>query len=61
MTTKNSKNIKTHLVGPGNDCNCPVCLFTKTQAPGNPYDLKYCPKCKSYDNIKKKDKDDFSQ
>lgn len=32
------------FVGPSDECNCPVCVFTKSQAPGNPYDVKDCPK-----------------
>lgn len=33
--------------GPGPDCDCPVCVFSKSQAPGDPYDLKGCPKYQS--------------
>lgn len=32
---------------PGKDCNCPVCVFSKSQAPGDSYDLKNCPKWNS--------------
>jgi len=31
--------------GPSADCDCAVCIFSKSQAPGNSYDLKDCPKC----------------
>ena len=31
-------------IGPSSDCNCPVCIFTQSQAPGQPYDLSQCPK-----------------
>ncbi len=34
--------------GPGVDCDCPVCVFAKSQAPGDPYDLKDCPKCSAW-------------
>jgi ssDNA-binding Zn-finger/Zn-ribbon topoisomerase 1 len=33
--------------GPGVDCNCPVCIFAKSQAPGQAYDLTECPRCRS--------------
>lgn len=34
-------------IGPSLDCNCPVCIFTQSQAPGQPYDLSKCPKYSS--------------
>jgi len=48
---KGDKNISR---GPGSDCECPVCVFSKSQAPGDPYDLKDCPKCRP---MKKRDFD----
>ncbi len=39
-----NKKKKSNSVGPGDACNCPVCIFAKSQAPGDPYDLKDCPK-----------------
>jgi len=34
--------------GPGQDCNCPLCIFTKSQAPGQAYELADCPRCKAW-------------
>ena len=34
-------------IGPCGEYDCPVCVFTKSQAPGNPYDLRDCPKYNS--------------
>ncbi len=42
---KKNKNVRS--VGPGIDCNCQICIFTKSQAPGNPYNIKDCPKYNS--------------
>lgn len=42
MPKKRKKPIN---VGPGADCYCAVCIFAKSHAPGEPYDLKKCPKC----------------
>ncbi len=28
---------------PGVDCECQVCVFSKSQAPGQPYDITKCP------------------
>ncbi len=39
-----SKNEDFQAIGPGDDCNCSTCVFTKSQAPGDPYDLDKCPK-----------------
>lgn len=36
--------MKRHSIGFDENCKCPVCLFTRSQAPGQPYDLKKCPK-----------------
>ena len=58
---KKKKKNKFESSGPGDDCNCPVCIFSKSQAPGNPYDLKNCPKFKfdiSAGNKKIKNKKD---
>jgi hypothetical protein len=41
-----------HYVGPDEFCNCPVCIFSKSQAPGNPYDLEQCPRYRA--SIRKK-------
>ena len=51
-----NKKIESRLSGPGDDCNCPVCIFTKSQAPGNPYDLKDCPRYNSSKSSKNQDK-----
>ncbi|MCK5616454.1 hypothetical protein KAR91_82085 [Candidatus Pacearchaeota archaeon] len=48
------KKKKSKSVGPKDDCNCPVCVFTKSQAPGNPYDLTSCPRWASGKKKKKK-------
>lgn len=32
------------VYGPGDDCHCPVCVFSKSHAPGDAYDLEQCPK-----------------
>ncbi len=29
--------------GPGKECKCKVCIFSKSQAPGQPYDITQCP------------------
>ncbi|OGX08513.1 MAG: hypothetical protein A2Y03_01810 [Omnitrophica WOR_2 bacterium GWF2_38_59] len=56
-TQKRNKKNKIKPIGPSDDCNCPVCVFTKSQAPGNPYDLKDCPKYNSTNfTIKNKEK-----
>ncbi len=48
LKSKNKENSKKPMsVGPCGELNCPVCVFTKSQAPGNPYDLNDCPKYKS--------------
>lgn len=52
----NNKKKNLNSVGPGYDCNCPVCIFTKSQAPGNPYDLKDCLKYNS-SNLPSKNKE----
>ncbi len=44
---KTEKRKRQVSVGPCGEYNCPVCVFTKSQAPGNPYDLKDCPKYRS--------------
>jgi len=44
---KNNKVTSNMYIGPCGEHNCPVCVFTKSQAPGNPYDLKDCPKYNS--------------
>ena len=49
------KKNKFKSIGPGDDCNCPVCVFTKSQAPGNPYDLTDCPKYTPRKKLKIKD------
>jgi hypothetical protein len=54
MNTGRQKNDKKKSVkprGPGDDCTCPSCIFTKSHAPGDPYDLTKCPK---YNSPKKK-------
>ncbi len=42
---KKNKKKKVESVRPDDSCNCPVCVFTKSQAPGDPYDLTKCPRC----------------
>ena len=42
---ENNRRRGSMLTGPGYDCNCPTCVFAKSQASGDPYDLKDCPKC----------------
>jgi hypothetical protein len=48
---KKKKNKKSKpqqpLHGPGDDCECPVCVFSKSQAPGDAYLLEKCPKWSS--------------
>ncbi len=43
-----SKDVKSKSTsaGPCEDCNCPTCIFAKSQAPGDPYDIENCPKAK---------------
>ncbi len=53
-SNKNKKSKRQICVGPCGEYNCPVCVFTKSQAPGNPYDLKDCPKYKSEKTLKRK-------
>ncbi len=38
------KKRKALSVGPSEDCNCAICVFTKSHAPGDSYDVKDCPK-----------------
>ncbi|MDD3374337.1 MAG: hypothetical protein PHY73_01265 [Candidatus Omnitrophica bacterium] len=41
----NSLKIKqAYGVGPSDDCDCKICVFTKSHAPGDSYDVKKCPK-----------------
>ena len=41
---KSKKDIETYISsGPGKDCKCQVCVFNKSQAPGQPYDITECP------------------
>ncbi|MDP8212483.1 MAG: hypothetical protein P9X22_04210 [Candidatus Zapsychrus exili] len=44
---KNKKKASFVPIGPCGEHNCPICIFTKSQAPGNPYDLKDCLKYNS--------------
>ncbi|MCK5706459.1 MAG: hypothetical protein KAI43_02310 [Candidatus Aureabacteria bacterium] len=55
-SNKKNKDNKHNPNAPGNDCKCPVCIFTKSQAPGNPYDLTNCPKLKPQTSSKKNNK-----
>ena len=41
------KNKRLMDIGPCGEYNCPICIFTKSQAPGNPYDVSKCPKYNS--------------
>lgn len=41
---KYKKGVIPTPIGPCGEYTCSVCVFTKSQAPGNPYDLKNCPK-----------------
>jgi len=47
-----SKKLAPHAFS--DECNCPLCIFTKSQAPGDAYDLENCPQWSSLKN--KKDK-----
>ena len=42
--SESNNNIEFKPIGPCGEYNCSVCVFTKSQAPGNPYDLKDCPR-----------------
>ena len=50
-TTKKSMNAKS--VGPCGEYNCPTCIFSKSHAPGDPYDISKCPKYNSAEKVKK--------
>jgi len=53
--TPDSKNIKKEkkIISTGlcGKFDCPVCIFTKSQAPGNPYNLNDCPKYTEENNL----------
>jgi len=51
--SKKNKKIEHFSNGPGVDCHCPVCIFTKSQAPGDSYDLNDCPKFRAENKNKK--------
>lgn len=44
--------------GPGADCDCPVCVFSKSHAPGDPYNLSGCPKCGDWKSDEKEKSED---
>ena len=41
--------------GPGKECKCQVCIFSKSQAPGQPYDITQCPLWKKEKMTKRKE------
>ena len=49
----NKKKNKIIGVGPSDDCTCAICVFTKSHAPGDSYDVEKCPKY----NLKKSQND----